>query len=318
MIEVINAGIYSSLQGQSRQIGLNNGIARGGVIDQKALALAHCILQSTTDLVGIEFVRSKVVLRILQPVTVVFAGGGIDWYNANGEQLRYLKKWYLEKDEMLYGRPSKRGFRSYLFTKRGFKCQSFAGSKSTDLKMKLGGIQRLLVNGDILFPELDDMEAEQTKKWFLGHHYNEYMYSDKIRVFEGPESSWLPKDLLNNILSSTWFINSNSDRMGLRLKMENDSFDSDYPISNMYSSTVLPGTVQLTPSGPIILMADAHTAGGYPRILQVCQVDLPILAQKAAGELIQFKLISWEMALKLKQDERNKLGRLRNTIQNFI
>jgi 5-oxoprolinase (ATP-hydrolysing) subunit C len=43
---------------------------------------------------------------------------------------------------------------------------------------------------------------------------------------------------------------------------------------------VIPGTVQVPPSGqPIILMGDAQTTGGYPRIGVVIRADLWKLAQ---------------------------------------
>ena len=48
----------------------------------------------------------------------------------------------------------------------------------------------------------------------------------------------------------------------------------------MLSSGVIPGTIQVPPSGqPIILMGDAQTTGGYPRIGVVIRADLWKLAQ---------------------------------------
>ncbi len=51
----------------------------------------------------------------------------------------------------------------------------------------------------------------------------------------------------------------------------------------------MPGTVQLPPGGkPIVLMAEAPTCGGYPRIAQVIAVDQPRLAQRRPGDLVRF------------------------------
>jgi allophanate hydrolase subunit 2 len=64
-------------------------------------------------------------------------------------------------------------------------------------------------------------------------------------------------------------------------------------ISSIWTSPVLPGTVQCTPNGTlIILMRDAQTTGGYPRILQVTDEGLNILAQKSTKECFQFQLSS--------------------------
>ena len=57
------------------------------------------------------------------------------------------------------------------------------------------------------------------------------------------------------------------------------------------TSPVLPGTVQLTPSGKlIILMRDCQTTGGYPRVLQLSLSAINCLAQKYTGQSITFRM----------------------------
>jgi allophanate hydrolase subunit 2 len=59
----------------------------------------------------------------------------------------------------------------------------------------------------------------------------------------------------------------------------------------MLTSATLPGTIQITPSGKlIVLMKDGQTTGGYPRILQLSDKAISILAQKKYGDAISFKL----------------------------
>ena len=62
-------------------------------------------------------------------------------------------------------------------------------------------------------------------------------------------------------------------------------------LNSIISSPVLPGTVQLTPSGKmIILHRDCQTSGGYARILQLDKKSINNLAQLKVGENIKFKL----------------------------
>ena len=83
----------------------------------------------------------------------------------------------------------------------------------------------------------------------------------------------------------------------------------------MLSSGVLAGTVQLLPNGnPLILMADCQTTGGYPRILQVADVDLPKLAQMGAGESFNFSLIGTEESIDLLQTFNNQIVSLSGAI----
>jgi antagonist of KipI len=44
------------------------------------------------------------------------------------------------------------------------------------------------------------------------------------------------------------------------------------------------GSIQIPADGqPIVMMADAPTTGGYPKIANVIRADLPLLAQCVAG-----------------------------------
>jgi allophanate hydrolase subunit 2 len=60
-------------------------------------------------------------------------------------------------------------------------------------------------------------------------------------------------------------------------------------VKSILTSGVLPGTVQLTPSGKlIVLMRDCQVTGGYPRVLQVSEKGINRLAQKTTGDTIEF------------------------------
>ena len=64
-------------------------------------------------------------------------------------------------------------------------------------------------------------------------------------------------------------------------------------LKSIISSPVLPGTIQLTPSGNIIVLhRDCQTSGGYNRILQLNEKSLNNLSQLKNGDKIKFKLIN--------------------------
>jgi antagonist of KipI len=59
------------------------------------------------------------------------------------------------------------------------------------------------------------------------------------------------------------------------------------------SSPVAPGTIQIPPDGqPIVLLADAQTIGGYPKLGHVITVDFPIVAQLKPGDTLRFAPVS--------------------------
>ena len=75
--------------------------------------------------------------------------------------------------------------------------------------------------------------------------------------------------------------------MGYRLT---EPLDDIQPLPELISSGIVPGAIQVPPSGiPILLLADAQTVGGYPRIANVLQADLDRLAQLRPGDWLRFE-----------------------------
>lgn len=76
--------------------------------------------------------------------------------------------------------------------------------------------------------------------------------------------------------------------MGYRLTTE---LISEEEREEMISSGIVPGTIQITGSGqPIILLNDAQTTGGYPRIANILSEDMDQLAQLKPGDEIWFSI----------------------------
>ena len=58
------------------------------------------------------------------------------------------------------------------------------------------------------------------------------------------------------------------------------------------TTQVIPGTIQLTPAGRLLaLMRDAQVTGGYPRVLQLTELSINILAQKTERTEIRLKVM---------------------------
>ncbi|MBU2409536.1 MAG: allophanate hydrolase, partial [Gammaproteobacteria bacterium] len=93
----------------------------------------------------------------------------------------------------------------------------------------------------------------------------------------GPEFELFTPESHDLLWGQSWQITPQSNRMGSRLKGRELQRKQ---LGDMLSSAVIPGTIQVPPSGqPIILMGDSQTTGGYPRIGVVIRADLWKLAQ---------------------------------------
>ena len=65
-----------------------------------------------------------------------------------------------------------------------------------------------------------------------------------------------------------------------------------HSLPQIWTSPVIPGTVQCTPDGSlIILMRDSQITGGYPRLLQLTESSIQLISQKTTNSKIQFKIL---------------------------
>jgi lactam utilization protein B/allophanate hydrolase subunit 2 len=119
----------------------------------------------------------------------------------------------------------------------------------------------------------------------------------RIRLLPGPELDRI--DQPESLIAAPWTISPQSDSMGMRLHR------SGPPLAaarrTMISAPVTDGTVQLTPSGLIILLRHRQTVGGYPRVAHVIEVDLDRLAQFRPGEVVRFAWTDLDTARHLLQ-----------------
>jgi antagonist of KipI len=109
-------------------------------------------------------------------------------------------------------------------------------------------------------------------------------------MIAGAHIGLLAPSARDTLLGGTFRVSSSSDRMGYRL--EGKALALRDPVE-LLSEGVGFGTVQLPPGGsPIVLMSDAQTTGGYPRLGEVASVDLPLIAQLKPGDRLRFRLVS--------------------------
>jgi biotin-dependent carboxylase-like uncharacterized protein len=117
----------------------------------------------------------------------------------------------------------------------------------------------------------------------------DWMESDVIEAYPGPEWKGLNQETQSLILSTNFTLSSQQNRMAFQLE---ELIPNKLP--ELSTAPVYPGTIQLTSGGKIIvLMKDAQVTGGYPRILQLPEKSISQIAQKRPNEKIVFKIIEF-------------------------
>jgi 5-oxoprolinase (ATP-hydrolysing) subunit C len=147
----------------------------------------------------------------------------------------------------------------------------------------------------------------------------------RIRVIAAPESTSLVDP--QAFLGTRWRTGGEMNDMGIRLE---PAPDSDHAGGNragaslpdpkraiqirggqLISAPVCDGTVQMTPSGPIVLLRERQTTGGYPRVCVVTSADLDLLAQMGPGRTFSFLPVRLDEALAIGRQWSEDLERLR-------
>ena len=318
MIRVLRPGLQSTLQAGPRLSGYGFGVTPGGAADERAMALTRAMLRQGPEAAVLEIVRSDVGFEVLAETVVALGGGGIAWSLGDGIPLANWAVHHLPAGSLLAGRHTEGGFRGYLAVHGGFEAESFLDARGTDLRLGRGGSRGPLRPGQVLKP-VSSAEApgsgEATGnppgRWRISAALTDYLSYDRVRMFEAPETALLGDAVRTQFTAAVWTVRPDSDRMGIRL--DGPPLPPREEIS-MISTSVLPGTVQITPGGPIVLFVDAQTTGGYPRLGQVCRVDLPVLAQKGPGDPLRFEWIPFEEAGALLEQWEADLRRLRSAI----
>jgi antagonist of KipI len=105
----------------------------------------------------------------------------------------------------------------------------------------------------------------------------------------GPEWDWFDDSAKKDFTGETFTISTHANRMGYRLEGSPLSLREK---KELVSTAVTRGIVQVTHEGsPIVLMADAQTIGGYPRIARLTSQAIDLLAQCRPGVRVRFGVL---------------------------
>ncbi|RYF34240.1 MAG: biotin-dependent carboxyltransferase family protein [Comamonadaceae bacterium] len=288
---VVKPGMLASVQDLGRHGHRQLGICPGGALDTLALALANRLVGNADGAAGLELTMGRCEFRFESATRIALTG---DDFGATLDGMALWPNWSVPvapgQTLRLDGanvRSAKTGLRSWLAVAGGIDVAPVLGSRSTDLKAGFGGhAGRALKKGDRLPLGISALnEAQRARQafglrapgWDIDGHHASRSDAIPLRVMPGPEYEQFTVAARELLWGEPWRVTPQSNRMGSRL--EGPPLQRKRAV-DMLSAGVIPGTIQVPPSGqPIILMGDAQTTGGYPRIGVVIRSDLWKLAQ---------------------------------------
>lgn len=279
VIEILSPGLYTTVQDRGR-IGYRAfGIPVSGAMDQLSADLGNKLLGNDSNAPALEINMVGPKLLFQDNANIAITGADLS-AQVNGKSLKTNTIVTTRSGDVLSFGKLKYGCRAYLCIQNGFDVPVHFGSCSTYEKAQLG-LPVLKKGMKLHFQDNSNLGLHQNSRI----KPSSFLFEENtIDVFPGPEYNQMNE----KFLSETFEITQDSNRMGYRLKGALSYRHS----KSILTSIVIPGTIQLPPSGnPVVLMRDCQTTGGYPRILQVTEMGINVLAQKKPGDQVKFRLV---------------------------
>ncbi len=273
-----------------------------GALDLGSHRLANALVGNSAAAATLEVTLVGPELRIDADTTVAVTGADLN-ATQDGHALSLDTPVQVRRGCVVRFGERRAGARAYVAFDGGVDVAPVLGSRATHALTGIGGLAgRPLAAGDRLplaagtrRPARRRIDARRV----TGHG------GARVRVLPGPQDDFFPGDALDALQRSRFNVAPQSDRMGYRLVGARLPRIAD---REMISDATFPGAIQVPASGePILLMADRQTTGGYPQIATVIAADLPLAAQLAPGDWIEFQVCSRADALTALVAQEGKL-----------
>ena len=305
MFEVIQPGLYSTIQDRGRFGYLQFGIPRCGAVDAFAYSVSNLLVGNGVDQAVLEVTVFGPVLNIIEDGVIAITGADLSSH-LNDSLLPLWESVAVKRGDKLTFKGPKNGCRAYIAVGGGVDLPLVMGSRSTYVGGNIGGIDgRPLVAGDII-PK--GKAYGRPNQHLPSEFIPLYSNTPTIRVIMGPQDDYF-SDGIKTFLDSEFKVSSKADRMGYRLEGP-VIHHKDRVEKSIISEPTVSGGIQVPPDGQPILLLVEQTVGGYAKIATAISTEIGRVGQTKPGDRIRFKAIGLEEAHRLVLEERRKIQKL--------
>ena len=273
----------------------------------RSYKLANILAGNIENLAVLEMTMLGITAEFTQNTVFAITGGDFT-PTINGESINMYQTVYASAGDVLKMGAAKTGSRAYIAFLGGVDVPLVMGSRSTNMKCKIGGFEgRALRAGDVI--ETGDNFPIDYRKKVKKIKPDDFSSSEaEIRVILGPQDDYFTEKGIDTFLSSPYTLTKDCDRMGF--KLDGEKIENINGV-DIVSDGIALGSVQVPSSGkPIIMLADRQTTGGYAKIATVVSVDIPRLVQLKSGSTVHFKEVTAKEAEKLYKAEQREYEKL--------
>jgi biotin-dependent carboxylase-like uncharacterized protein len=261
-IEIVEAGIASTIQDRGRAGYAHLGVSPSGAVDLRLASLTNRLVGNSERAAVIETCGGLVV-RFTGAAVIAASSELAPVSIAAGQTYRVAVD-----PSCLW---------QYLAVRGGLDVHEVLGSCSTDTLSGLGPPP--LAAGDVLTIGAEP-ESPLAVDQAPGSRVRE-----RARISPGPRLDWFDAGSFERFVAGRWTV-TDSSRVGVRLSGVRFArrVARDLP-----SEGLVRGAIQVPPdSDPVMLLADHPTTGGYPVIAVVDPEDVAAVAQIPPGGSVRF------------------------------
>ena len=277
-------GMLTLIQDRGRHGMSYFAIPRCGAMDADCFDLANTLLGNSADAAAIECHFVAPTIRFASAATICLTGANMKW-RIDGKKANLNQTIEVVAGSVLSGSSAKKGCRGYIGIAGEIQADSTFGSKACYLPGHFGG------NEGKAFSKGDQLHWVEPSKppMSLALDIESFHPDGPLDIVPGPEFDWLDDKSKAALSNEPFQVTPASDRMGARLSgpelsTGNRRLDDSVPL--------LPGMIQLTPSGQcIVVLRDGQTTGGYPRIGFLNRRTVQRLNQTPIGQPFRFTIV---------------------------
>lgn len=316
-ITVLSPGTQTTVQDLGRYGNAVWGLAHSGAMDRRAASIANILVDNAENAALLEFSTVGPSIRFDQNTVFSFTGARPQ-ATLDGKPVEGYKAIRARKGQVLSLGFCAQGVYGYLAFAGGLDVPLVMGSASTHVPCHIGGYKgRALEEGDRI-----ELKAEVGDIPNLYGHFmkrdNYYNFGTPgvtyIRVVPGPHEHLFNKRGVEAFYNKVFVATGKADRMSYYLNGQVVSTVGE--TSDVMSDGVAFGSILIPSRGrPIVAMADRHTTSGVTKIGTVASIDLPLLVQRKANDLIRFQPISVYEAQDLLREQRSFFDALRRDMR---
>ena len=293
---VVQPGLFTTIQDLGRPHAIASGVPSGGAMDRFAHRAGNLLVGNAPGDATLECTLKGPHFAVERDCLVAITGADLD-PQLNGAPAPMWTSFLVAAGDRITFGGRRAGARAYVAVAGGVQGERWLGSVSTYVLVGRGGMAgRALAAGDSL-----SVAREAGGLSRPGRELDRRLrpdYSDHtLHAIAGPHLKRLDAGGRQALFGASFSVSHQSDRMGYRL----DGATLEMSGEELLSFGLAVGAIQVPGGGrPILLMADHHTAGGYPVPAVVATASLPVAAQLAPGDELRFAEVSVETAVEMR------------------